>query len=609
MPTVTHSARLAPTAARSTYGGDVINSAQQYPVHALISDESNVEYRVPKFQREYSWQRQQWESLFDDLVESETAHFLGTIITLNNSTDSTDRVLLEVIDGQQRLTTITLLLAAIHSKLADDPQPDEEAIVRRVKLAQRLIRNRDPRLVPQTQGDNSSDYRTALAEAGLKLRAEKRNYYGLRKISRCVDYFRDSIDRLSEQRQEPVTETAADMLNRVLRAIIVKIEVASHADAFVLFESLNNRGMPLTPVDLIKNHILSEAERRKLLSVDEAFELWQRVLSNLGSDATTHERFLRYFYNAFKRSLPAVERASTATRSNLIRIYEALLKDGFLDVLERLAEASAIYGRIIGLTKDERPSRLDDALEALMRAQGSPSHVLLLALMRDAPQLELDDTRLSGITSNLTAFFLRRNLSGTPQTYALPKLFMDLVELAHEHSGDAIGPAVAARLREVSVPDEQFLELLRGPLYDMNTDMARFALIALERKRSTKESERDFWQFENKRYAWTLEHIFPQGASLPDSWVQMMGGAEAAAEAQERVVHEIGNLTLTRYNSNLSNLGFIEKRDREENGNPIGYRNGLWLNSELAQRDSWSADDIRRRTEKLSQQVLELFPL
>lgn len=587
----------------------VINSAQQYPVHMLLSDESNVEYRVPKFQREYSWQRQQWETLFDDLVESETAHFLGTIITLNNSTDSTDRVVLEVIDGQQRLTTITLLLAAIYSKLAEDRSTDDESVARRVKLAQRLARGNEPRLIPQSQGDNGADYRTALAEAGLKVRAEKRNWYGLRKISRCVDHFRNSIDQLARQRNEPVGDTAADMLDRVLRAIIVKIEVASHADAFVLFESLNNRGMPLTPVDLIKNHILAEAEKRDLLSVDEAFDLWQRVLSNLGSDATTHERFLRYFYNAFKPSLPAVERASTATRSNLIRIYESMLRDNFIEVLERLVEASAIYGRIIGLNDDERTGQLDVALDALMRAQGSPSHVLLLALMRDADTLGLDDRELTQITARLTAFFLRRNLSGTPQTYALQTLFMSLVELSHQHSGSAIETAVAARLREISVSDAAFLDLLRGPLYDMNTDMARFALIALEEARSTKESKRDFWMREGKRYAWTLEHVFPQGTNLPTSWQEMMGGPEQAAEAQERLVHQLGNLTLTRYNSNLSNFAFIEKRDREENGNPIGYRNGLWLNSDLAQRDAWSADDIRSRTDVLSALVLELFPL
>lgn len=587
----------------------VINSARQYPVHMLLSDESNVEYRVPKFQREYSWQRQQWETLFDDLVESETAHFLGTIITLNNSTDSTDRVVLEVIDGQQRLTTITLLLAAIYSKLAEDRSTDDESVARRVKLAQRLARGNEPRLIPQSQGDNSADYRTALAEAGLKVRAEKRGWYGLRKISRCVDHFRNSIDQLARQRDEPVGDTAADMLDRVLRAIIVKIEVASHADAFVLFESLNNRGMPLTPVDLIKNHILAEAEKRDLLSVDEAFDLWQRVLSNLGSDATTHERFLRYFYNAFKPSLPAVERASTATRSNLIRIYESMLRDKFIEVLERLVEASAIYGRIIGLNDDARTGQLDIALDALMRAQGSPSHVLLLALMRDADTLGLDDRELTRITARLTAFFLRRNLSGTPQTYALQTLFMSLVELSHQHSGSAIETAVAARLREISVSDAAFLDLLRGPLYDMNTDMARFALIALEEARSTKESKRDFWMREGKRYAWTLEHVFPQGTNLPTSWQEMMGGPEQAAEVQERLVHQLGNLTLTRYNSNLSNFAFIEKRDREENGNPIGYRNGLWLNSDLAQRDAWNADDIRSRTDELSDLVLELFPL
>ena len=106
----------------------------------------------------------------------------------------------------------------------------------------------------------------------------------------------------------------------VEQAILVKIEVASHADAFVLFESLNNRGMPLTPVDLIKNHLLAESERKRVMDVDEAFQLWNEMLTNLGDNYATQERFLRHYYNAFKAELPEIPSAPVATRTNLIRI-------------------------------------------------------------------------------------------------------------------------------------------------------------------------------------------------------------------------------------------------------------------------------------------------
>src|SRR3954447_17515249 len=134
----------------------MIKSANQYPVHTLLSHESNVVYRIPPYQREYSWQKAQWEDLFQDLVEAEGAHFLGTIITLNQTTDAVDRNVLELIDGQQRATTLTLLLAAIYSILSEcRDELDEDAHVDMINLGRRLVRKGgELRVTPQNQGYN-----------------------------------------------------------------------------------------------------------------------------------------------------------------------------------------------------------------------------------------------------------------------------------------------------------------------------------------------------------------------------------------------------------------------------------------------------------------------
>lgn len=97
----------------------MIKSANQYPVHTLFSHEGNVLYRIPPYQREYSWYKAQWEDLFEDLLEADGAHFLGTIITLDQTTDTLAGNILQVVDGQQRLTTLTLLLAAVYSVLEE----------------------------------------------------------------------------------------------------------------------------------------------------------------------------------------------------------------------------------------------------------------------------------------------------------------------------------------------------------------------------------------------------------------------------------------------------------------------------------------------------------
>ncbi|QKJ18581.1 DUF262 domain-containing protein [Microbacterium hominis] len=589
----------------------MINSAQQYPVHVLLNNEDKVQYRVPKYQREYSWQRPQWEDLFEDLVEADGSHFLGTIITLNQTKDASSKIVLELIDGQQRMTTLTILLAAVYSCLAEDSNPDDETTLNRLNLRHRLVRKNDQelRVIPQVQGHNLADYSTALNRAGLTdIKADVRPYYPSRRISKCYQYFRDAIESLAETEEVALAVAANRILESVLQAVMVKIEVASHADAFVLFESLNNRGMALTPVDLIKNHLLAESERRSVMSVDEAFDRWNAMLANLGDDYAMHERFLRHYYNAFRGELPLVENAPVATKARLIRIYERLLADDFTGVIERLVGASELYGRIACVRGADRSTSLDVALNRLMRAQGVPSYVLILWLMVHAEELRIDETHLNRVIGHLTSFFVRRNLSGLPATYTLPKLFMTVIESLNGLAADGVVGEIRRRLVEVSVSDETFREALRGPIYNVNSDVARFVLTALEEERMTSESQRDLWEWERGHFVWTIEHIFPQGANLPEGWVEMMGGSEAATAAQESDVHRLGNLTITRYNSTLSNRTFSEKRDREDQkGRAIGYRNGLWLNADLRDRDGWVLADIHERTERLAVEVLNLF--
>src|SRR5207249_8253106 len=113
-------------------------------------------------------------------------------------------------------------------------------------------------------------------------------------------------------------------------------------------------------------------------------------------------------------------------------------------------------------------------------------------------------------------------------------------------------------------------------------------------------------------YVWTVEHIFPQGANIPESWVKMIaGGDEAKAkEYREQYVHKLGNLTITGYNSKLGNMSFVSKRDRKDAaGKLVGYKNGLYLNAELRDRDAWNVQDIEARTKILVSEALKLFSI
>lgn len=591
----------------------MIKSANQYAVHSLFSHEGNVLYKIPPYQREYSWHKPHWEDLFEDLIDADGAHFLGTIITLDRTTDALEGSILQVVDGQQRLTTLALLLAAVYSVLKEHiDELDEDTRTDVTNLGRQLVRKADgqPRVTPQRQGHNLFDFLTVLEEAGLPVEGERKPYYPSRRIAKCYQYFRAAILKFAETEELAETEAALRVREAALQAVIVKIEVASHADAFVLFESLNNRGMPLSPVDLIKNHLLAESEKKQIMNVDQAFKHWNDMLTSLGDSYATQERFLRHYYNAFKPELPDVPNASVATKSNLIRVYEKVLERDLKKVIDALVDASKLYGRVNCVAELDQPTSLDRAFQRLMRAQGAPSYVLLLWLMTMQEELKLSDTHIEAVVDLLTSFFVRRNLTGYPPTYVLAKLFMTTISDIADARGDDVVEIVGEKLSAASVSDEEFRTRLLGRIYDENSDVARFILATLAEDAMTKETYVDLWRQEKNRFVWTIEHILPQGENLPEAWQEMLGGEEIAAQEQEKHKHRLGNLTITAYNSNLGNKSFPEKRDRQDaKGRYIGYRNGLALNATLETRDSWTGDDIERRTQELASKVLSRFPL
>ena len=132
----------------------------------------------------------------------------------------------------------------------------------------------------------------------------------------------------------------------------------------------------------------------------------------------------------------------------------------------------------------------------------------------------------------------------------------------------------------------------------------------------TTETWTDLWEQNDyggkKVFKWMIEHIFPEGRNIPDTWVEMIAGGDRslANEYLEQYVHKIGNLTITGYNSTLSNLSFVEKRDRlNAQKLYVGYKNGLEINKELAEKDSWTVQDIIDRTNKLVAQLVVMYKL
>jgi hypothetical protein len=188
---------------------------------------------------------------------------------------------------------------------------------------------------------------------------------------------------------------------------------------------------------------------------------------------------------------------------------------------------------------------------------------------------------------------------------------MNLNNSLKEKKGNEVYEEIKKTLTSQSASDQKFEEKLRGPVYDENTDATRFLLCFYEEKFNTKEHLVDLWSQENKKYIWTIEHIFPEGANIPKHWVDMIGEGDCgkAKEYQDKYVHTLGNLTITGYNSNLGNMAFDKKKNRQKDGKDIGYKNGLKLNEDVVSEDSWTIQKIKDRTDKLVAEFMKDFDL
>lgn len=589
----------------------MINSANKYTVSDIFPVDKDIRYIIPKFQRQYIWKKENWEEFLNDIIESDGNHFIGSIICINKESDVLQTAELEVIDGQQRITTISLLYSVIYKLLSERNQNnDEDLNLELGNLKYRLLqkgKKNNIKLHLSEENNNNLDYQCLLNEIGVLDYAPDVKNKGNRIIFKAYRYF---LERLKEFSKKDLV----DFINILNSTLLVKIDVSSHSDAFMLFESLNNRGIPLSAIDLIKNKLLSELEESGEVSIDEAFKKWRSIVDYL-PDYSIQERFLRQFYNAFKFDPKIkVENISKATKSTLIKIYEKLIDRDANLIFDQLSLKSKIYHDFIFPEESNNvlSDNLDKYLIDLLNVQAAPAYTLLLYIFSLNNK---NEEFYKNLIELLGKYFIRRNITDFPNTRNLDKIFMDLIEEFEKDNTKISLEFISqfltdeSRFSSLSI----FREKLEGDVYELNVDATRYILSKIEEIKKTKEIHTDFWSRDkSNKLIWTIEHIFPEGESIPIDWIQMIanGNQNKAKEIQNLYVHKIGNLTLTGYNSNLSNLSFDKKKDRKDRSNNyIGYKNGLFLNSDLKDRTNWTEEDIKKRTKKLVDLSIDIFKM
>ncbi|MDA0779489.1 MAG: DUF262 domain-containing HNH endonuclease family protein [Bacteroidetes bacterium] len=598
----------------------MIQNVTNKPVAELFSSENQVSYFIPKYQREYIWSKFNWESLFDDIDESVGGHFLGSIICINTQLDSHRAAELELVDGQQRTTTISLLYLALYKYFLENmPADDEEAKHELFSFKKKIVlQNKTPRVTPSYTASNLDDYNWIFFEVlgdGVNKPPKKPKFLGLRRMYKAFDYFYDRLNENDDDGNSLFTyQKAQGFLSKLNSATIVKIDVIGHSDAFTLFETLNNRGVPLSAVDLIKNKLLGKLEKNAIndgnnTKLDENYKRWSSIVANLSEEYSTQERFLRQFYNAFKVD-PDIEVKKTpkAMKSNLIMIYEELIDRDATAMLEKLEECSEIYSNNIDYNNNESPKELVYALRNLENVNGADAYMLLMFLDK---KFGINSYQKIQIIMLLCKYFIRRNVTDYPNTRNLTNYFIDIIEELNglEKYDFEKTKEIFLRLGRPA-NDELFANKLKGNVYEENVGAVRYILSSIElNETQTDEIYTNFYERDKKKFKWTIEHILPQGDNIPKEWVKMIanGDENLAKEIKTNLVHKLGNLTLTGYNSKLSNMSFERKKTRQQDGKSIGYLNGLWLNSRLKERNSWTADEIEERTELLVEKAIKLF--
>ena len=618
---------------------------------SLIAIEGNQwHYHIPRFQREYVWRKNNWSKLLEDIYDNDPGHYMGSVICVHEGQELTPNteLIYEVVDGQQRLTTFSLLLCAIYKKLdilvKTEPtlREDEEFIIQRNSIKKRLIKQVDAitqqkmhwaihssgsllyilRVQPSTQNANLSDYQYILKESGILQEGVAQKWLGNRIIYKAYDYFLNHI-------ASDLTGLY-DLLDMVYALSFIHIVEASQAKAFMLFETLNYRGVPLSAIDIIKNKMLATLERKHSVSINEAYNQWLTLLKNLPEDRD-QDRFLRQFYNAYKFDPKIkVEIINRATGSTIISIYESLIKKDAQYILPELINKSKVYNQLIEAEKYPENS-FSPALLDLERIGAAPSYTFLLYLISLPDESFAEPDVKDKIVKILCKYYFRRNVTDFPYTRDLDTINIDLVEKCHQELED-IGKLSSSYISNLILTGrgkpaslETLKEALEDNLFYNNDFMARYALTKIDETSHTREYAPNLWQRNEKGlFVWTVEHIFPQGENIPHEWVKMIakGNKEEAEEVQKEWVHCLGNLTLSGYNSKLSNLEFKKKQAKTVANVfgdliDIGYKNGLALNNipykvngektTLAKSDKWTVESIKARNNVIVDLLIRLF--
>ncbi|EYB67861.1 hypothetical protein DEIPH_ctg032orf0116 [Deinococcus phoenicis] len=573
----------------------------------VLQGSSGRQYEVPIYQRTYSWQREQVERLWDDVLEAGAQgrpHFTGSVVYVTTSDDDmADVTQALLIDGQQRLTTTTLFLIALVRRLKVTGGFKVEKDGSTVNVSAESIRKN---LLVNPDVSGRLHHKLVLTKSDRET------------LARLLDSLEDEHTPLPPKPSPRLLDTLAffeaqlgkpgvdlaQVYAGLQRLQVVRIALKDgEDDPQLIFDSMNSTGLDLSEADRIRNYVLMRMGGKKQEKQQEKLyhEHWfqmERLFD--GTEPGAFDRFIRDFLSLrSKTPIPArLGDVYVAFKRYVERDLEKDQQDiPFL--VRELHRAAGYYAALLDPQKHEADAEVRRALLSLRGLELDVWYPLVLDAYSAWKAGDLYREEFVELLGTLESYLYRRWVCGVG-TQGLNKFFPALPgQLRGQPYLQAFKDQLYGQRSYLRFPsDEDFRQqIMIRPMYTPR-HLSRYTLGHLENHEDKEPINPGDY---------TIEHVMPQNKALATEWREMLG--EHWAEVQERYLHTLGNLTLTGYNPEYSDRPFLEKRDLLK-GKGKGFKSShLLLNQELAELDEWNEGRIRERAERLADRALKVWPM
>ena len=553
-------------------------NAQDLPLTQLL--DGAKQFIVPIFQRDYSWGTKHCQQLWNDILRvgadpNSKAHFLGSVVYIAAEDNQAAIPRWLVIDGQQRLTTVTLLLTALRDRLKTKPS-DDEALPTAEEVEDRFLRNR------HGKGDRKSklilrrgdkEALTALISgqslAGDAAEAVRENY----------EFFRD---RLTDANLGPIYAG-------ICKLVIVDVSLTrGHDDPQMIFESLNSTGLDLTQADLIRNFVLMRLEDNLQTRLYE--EYWRPIEAAFGNRYRSEfDKFCRDFL--VLKLKPSKQFRADAIYHHFREYFHAETARVSVEaVLKELRRFAGYYVRFsLGQEADPLFADASNRLRRLVEV-ASP---LMLRLHDCHERTGLFDSRAFGQAIELLESYVFRRSACDMQSRNLYQVFASIAYKIRDNTPlMSLKVALYRSGKKRRFPsDTEF----RDALETRDAYAMRTCAYLLDRMENDSKEKIDTSSF-------TIEHVLPQNENLGASWREMLG--DDWKTIQETWLHRLGNLTLTGYNTEYSDRSFDDKKTMAKGFNESPLR----LNLFIREQPRWTATEIEARGKELARKAARVWP-